>query len=432
MKRERKEELFKSFPSVPEKYMAQMKQSKKRTAENFVIFLTRGNELFARCYHKFYDGSLEERQRYVFAKDGCFRCGVDKNGVWTIRREFREPIFCLSSYGYNFDNSYSVINMNAVKKSCMKYSGIEYYNGQLPIEYLRLYIQHPNIEYLMKSGYVHEIEAEQHYSYYWNVRENLVVNKNINLKSNNLLKMLGLNRVEFKTLSGHEIYYNSYVSWRGEFPGYAPAELLMIARKIGDQHGTAQRLSEQTGKSIKRISRYLDENNIYLKDYEDYINQCVILEYNLRDTAICFPRNFVAMHARLSSYISYNHDMIVQKHFEERYESRKALEFRSGDYLIRQPKSIGEIKDEGKKLSHCVAGYAQRHADGILHILFIRKAESPDVPLYTMELSETGRIIQVRGFSNSEPTDDAWAFIEEYKQYIEPLFDKRQKVRITA
>ena len=93
---------------------------KGKGAKNFVVFLTDGRELFARCYHRYSDGKIAERQRYVFAKDGCVRYGFGSAG-WKIRTEFREPVFCLTSYGYTFDNSYQVIGMENIDRSDMKY-----------------------------------------------------------------------------------------------------------------------------------------------------------------------------------------------------------------------------------------------------------------------------------------------------------------------
>lgn len=74
MKQQRKDELLHSFPCVPQSIMDQMKG---RLAANFAVFLTDGNELFVRCYHRYSDGKLFERQRYVFAKDGSVRWGKD-------------------------------------------------------------------------------------------------------------------------------------------------------------------------------------------------------------------------------------------------------------------------------------------------------------------------------------------------------------------
>jgi len=391
--------------------------------------LTRGNELFVRCFHK-YTGKapLIERQRFVFAKDGCCRYGSYRGKEWAIRTEFREPVFCAASYGYNFDNSYSVLNMEAVKKSCMKYSCAEQYNGTLLMEYLQLYCKHPNVEYLMKTGYDHLVE-ERDVGYYWSVRKTLGTHPNINWKSNDLLKMLGLNRTEFKALKGNEGCYDDYLNWREKFPRYTPEELIAVSRVFKSECGTADKLCRITGLRLTRLARYLSEQEVRSRDYSDYLDQCRLLGYDLHDTAISMPRDFEAIHTRLSEMISYKQNEEMNKLFEERYAERKALEYRGGGLLIRQPETLAEIEAEGKDLHHCVGGYGKRHAQGTLHIMFIRRADKPNEAYYTMELGLHGEIRQVRGLRNCEPNKKVKALIEEYRQYLDSIFneDRRSK-----
>ena len=86
MKQERKEALLHSFPAVPYDIAQAMEG---RGSANFAVLLTNGNELFARCFHRYSTGAVIERQRYVFAKDGCVRYGANDDEPWTIRKEFR-------------------------------------------------------------------------------------------------------------------------------------------------------------------------------------------------------------------------------------------------------------------------------------------------------------------------------------------------------
>lgn len=437
MKKERKLALLGSFPELPPKIAERINKPTRKFTQNFVVFLTRGDELFARCYHQYYSGRVEERQRYVFAKDGCCRYGTDGNGRWTVRTEFREPVFCATSYGYYFDNSYTVLNREAISRSCMRYSCVERYCGTLMIEYLGLYTKHPNVEYLVKAGYGTVITEEEVGYYSWRPRRKIGVDANIDLRSNNLLKMLGLNRTEFKTLKGSENRYYEYVRWRREYPDLKPAELLSLAKAFHCEFSTARKLTELTGRKPPRIAAYISEQDISLHDYEDYLWQCRELRYDMKDTAISFPHDFRTMHTRCSEILQQIHEEENRRKreekarvFSENYQLRTALEFSSGDYFIRQPESMEEIVAEGRALHHCVAGYAVRHAEGILHILFIRRVSDPDTPLYTMELSTSGKVEQVRGLRNCDPTAEAKAFVEQYKQYIKKIF--RKKARKTA
>lgn len=431
MKQERKEALLCAFPAVPEK-INQIMTERKKGAENFVVLLTHGNELFIRCFHKYYRGDLIERQRYVFAKDGFCRYGLDPGNNWVVRKDFREPIFSAGNYGGYFDNSYEVLNYKALKQSCMKYSCAELFNKTL-MEYLRLYCKHPNIEYLVKSRYDGLIEETAVYSWYGSYALNikLRVSSFVNLKSNNLLKMLGLNRTEFKLLQGQEKYYENYCQWRENYRNFKPDELLLMARAFGGELGTVETVETLTNVRLPRIAEYLCNGDISTHDYLDYLWQCRDLEYNTSDTAICMPHDFNAMHERLSEIIKYRHSEETLRLFKENYSPRKELEFANGKYIIRQPESMDEIIDEGAKLHHCVGGYAERHAKGVLTIMFLRKKSDPEKPYYTIEVSRDYKIVQCRGYRNNmanNPKPKAVSkFEERYQQYLNALIGQKAR-----
>lgn len=422
MKKERKEGLLGCFPPATS---AQIEKMKGKGAANYIVFLTRGAELFARGYHRYSNGQLVERQRYVFAKDGAVRYGSENGKQWSVRTEFREPVFCSASYGYGFDNSYKIINEKAISRSDMRYSQYKKYAGKLLMYYLYLYCRHPNLEYLMKQNYD---LIEEMYSEYWGGVAKLTLPSYINWKSNNLLEMLGLTRSEFKALKGQEHLYGAYRANKEHFPKATPEDLILISKVFGYEYGTLSRFLDATDATPQRMSRYLADNQINTRDYSDYLAQCKQLKYNTKDTAICFPHNFEAMHERLSATIEYQHDKAVRAEFEKHIEERKQLEFSDGNLMIVQPKQMADIAYEGKVLSHCVGGYAARHAKGTLSIMFIRKKSEPDKPYYTMEVSSDGKIVQVRGKRNIAPNKKVEDLIKSYKAYLEKIFsDKRRK-----
>ena len=428
MKQERKEELLRSFPAVPEKYNLIMLQNKY--AENFSIFLTNGRELFVRCFHK-YSGKkvVIERQRYVFAKDGAVRYGEsydekEKRWVWRIRRDFREPVFFVNNLGYH-DERYRVLNTEAIASSDMKYFPIK--NTSLFIEWLRLFCRHPNVEYLIKTGYKHLIREKC--TGYWGNRNYLETSCLINWKSNNLLKMLGLNRTEFNLLQGNEERYENYMSWRRVYPKASPQEIMRLVRVMGAEQGTAASLTTYTGKTIFRITAYLEENNVTKWNYRDYLNQCRKLGYDLHDTAICFPHNFNAMHTRLSEIIKYEENEKKKQELISRLPERKKFEFLYNDLMLIQPKSMEEIIREGRILHHCVGGYAERHAEGDTNIFFIRKSSDPETPYFTIEVSNEFHIRQCHGYKNdvNGRPSEIDRFVEQYKKHLEELKNERDR-----
>ena len=184
--------------------------------------------------------------------------------------------------------------------------------------------------------------------------------------------------------------------------------------------------------SAKKLIEYLSEQRTKPHDYEDYIKQCKELSYNLQDSMYMFPHNFHKMHQRCSELIN-----VLRREQEEKKRSEESklitqrvselepLKFEHNGLMVVIPESTMDVLNEGKALNHCVGSYAGRHARGQLNILFIRTADKPDVPFYTMELSKTGDVVQVRGYRNSNPTDEVKMFIQEYKAYISKLFEKK-------
>lgn len=429
MKQQRKEILLSCFPPVPENFLTIMKTTKPRqSARNYVVFLTDGKELFARCFHRYSKGQeLVERQRYVFARDGAVRYGHTLNPQtghfsWIPRKEFREPVF-VESYGYGADNSYSVLNTEAIRKAeVTKYLPAEsLQKHRLVISLLKLYCRHPNVEYLMKAGYDHLIQET--ITGYYGGKISLSVHGGINWKTNHLLKMLRLSRTEFKLLCGKERTYECYIYWRNHFPRLKPQEILTVALAFRYELGTARTFEDLTQKRIVRIAAYLLQNHIPAYQYRDYLEQCRRLQYDLHDTAICFPHDFDGMHTRLSQIIQYEKNAEMQKSLSNLYEQRKRFEFAFGELRLIQPKHWQEIIDEGAALSHCVGGYADRHAQGITNIFFIRKISEPDTPYFTIEVNNNYTILQCHGYRNdvNGKPEEINAFEKQYQHYLEGL-----------
>lgn len=68
-------------------------------------------------------------------------------------------------------------------------------------------------------------------------------------------------------------------------------------------------------------------------------------------------------------------------------------------YIIRVADTVQEIQREGRTLQHCVGDYAQRHIAGKLTICFIRRTETPDASLYTVEM-RGNTMVQIHGYHN--------------------------------
>lgn len=84
-------------------------------------------------------------------------------------------------------------------------------------------------------------------------------------------------------------------------------------------------------------------------------------------------------------------------------EKRKILEYEDDEFIIKLPKKLSEIILEGQRLSHCVGGYTENHANGNTTIMFLRKKSDEDTSFYTIEIrggDKDKRIQQIHGKHN--------------------------------
>lgn len=188
---------------------------------------------------------------------------------------------------------------------------------------------------------------------------------------------------------------------------------------------------------VERLIRYLDGNvgcaqygglgsiGSALRYWEDYLTAAEATGYPLHRENVLLPRS-----------LGEAHDEATQKHqakldreweakrrkrerlqmaeqlerdrqarlAEEKYEERrtkleKKYGFAMDGYVIRVPMNKDEVLAEGRKLQHCVGGYADRHIQGIRTILFMRKAGKPDEPWLTIEM-DGNKLVQIHGFKN--------------------------------
>ena len=95
------------------------------------------------------------------------------------------------------------------------------------------------------------------------------------------------------------------------------------------------------------------------------------------------------------------------------------LSMARGGLCIVVPASSEDLVKDGQALNHCVGNYASRVAAGESLILFVRKAEAPDVPFYTLELKPDKNhctVVQCRTFRNASYDQDPSikAFVEGF------------------
>jgi len=215
----------------------------------------------------------------------------------------------------------------------------------------------------------------------------------------------------------------------------------------------------------EKLMRYLDGNvgcaryggmsslDSALRFWEDYLTAAEAMGYQLHRENVLLPRNLGTAHdnatgqhrAQLEQEQRIERERREAQRCEDQrerdrliadtYAERKAkLEEKYGfeldGYIIRIPASGEEILNEGRKLQHCVGGYADQHIQGKTTILFMRKVKKPDEPWLTIEMNGN-KLVQIHGFKNEGLHTTKGRFApdprEVYREFLDTWLDWLEK-----
>lgn len=168
------------------------------------------------------------------------------------------------------------------------------------------------------------------------------------------------------------------------------------------------KLLNEYGYTAKSLMLYIDmlktfeaiEDMSYLvKEIYDYAKMMKTISHKFDK----YPRNFLTTH----KIACRNYNRLKKEFSEEIFKHRimKAYECKFGDYVFIYPKTTQEIKDESVQQNNCVSSYIDKVIDGNCHILFLRKVDSPDKSLVTIEI-RNNRIVQAKRKFNDPVTNE--------------------------
>lgn len=188
---------------------------------------------------------------------------------------------------------------------------------------------------------------------------------------------------------------------------------------------------------VVKILRYLDKqrekypdnkSRIDIRNYLDYLDTCEDLEIDITKTSTLYPKNLNDRHDAVTKQQKFKESEELNRKFFARQEYLDNFAFETDGLLIRSAKSQKELIEEGEALDHCVARYADRHANGDTTIFFIRKADEPDTSFFTLEFDfKTNTVRQNRGRRNCARTDEVKAFEEKWLSFVNKKIKELKK-----
>ena len=90
---------------------------------------------------------------------------------------------------------------------------------------------------------------------------------------------------------------------------------------------------------------------------------------------------------------------LKNKEKAEKFIKMPKLRYDLGEFILRHPRDVKELEQEGRELHHCVANYLDRIVAKETDVMFLRKKSEPDKPFFTVEL-KNNIIVQCRTFKN--------------------------------
>ena len=335
----------------------------------------------------------------------------------------------------------------------------------LPVTYMKLWQKYRNVENLVVQGaapLVHDMLKRAVSSYGYNGIRTSTEITSVDWKEKKPARMLGLNKDEFSACVRQKWTKEELECFKDLRSAGIAAEQIADLRRYHLYSVCALAKADRGGVSVMRCLRYLEKQNnhgratdcldpdwvVDISYLMDYWQMAAQIGLDLSDISLRLPKDLrrahdlanerlMEMRARRAAAEREKELAKRRPAFAKRAEELALYGWEQGGLLIRCAKDEEELIREGKVLSHCVARYAEDVATGKTAIFFIRKAEEPDTPFYTLELDEEKLTVrQNRGKKNCDRTEAvqkfeaAWlVWLQEQRQAgaLTPKTNKKKK-----
>lgn len=369
--------------------------------------------------------SGREVSRIVFYEGGAKRWKFDfMDNVRPVKR-IAMPRWQYGCYGGAYP-SYLAIDSAELRGSCLEYSCLDSANYALEdlAAYLALYCRYPAaVEHLVKRGFIFWLREREN-------RGGALFQRLINLRADSPKKLFrGLDRADLRVLLDAEASLGSvlfYRELRRAGAGQADKDSVffaMTASAVLHEFSQFSALCADFGESPKEVRKYIERQArradqtlhaalVELRDYREQLDRLGLDGGQL-------PPDLHEAHARLSE----RERRLLNRRKNEKFRTRRRLlawmKWKWGGMFIRPIDSADEIVREGEEQNNCVAGYADRHADGKTIIMVLRKCSEPRKPWHTVEIDpKTLECRQCYAAHNHKRTPEAAEFMEKYLDHL--------------
>lgn len=349
--------------------------------------------------------------RYYFEIGGMNRTMIYSR--WRNEWDFTRSMYKINSGNWYFRGFVTEQLKSVLEKSnVFKYFPVKLLNRCDGFDLLDLYTNHTNIELLINMGLGSLIEEKV------NCKGNTFGTINWNGKT--VQKMLKLNRSEIK------LFQNT--SGKRYLDLYAFQAIKKFGMSIEDEFEATVSLINQIGgikqklyKLMKldkpsKIVNYLNKQKmkapktyysfgVALSDFTDMLDDMEKLSIVATKSNI-YPKDLNRHHTNLSAQIKQEFNEAQRQKAIARAQELSKFNITTGNFEIFPPTSVEDLVNESKKLHHCVSSYANKYVEGKTNLFFLREKENIEEPFYTIEVDTHMKLVQCRGKSNKNVTEN--------------------------
>lgn len=294
-----------------------------------------------------------------------------------------------------FAHMYSMTEpLTFLQEQDIKYSGWSYKSELDFVDYITHYLKNNKCELLMKSG----LE-------YWTKHLRL-----LDTSKKSIHEVFKIKQECVPLLKDERFRYKQLLICRK----YGYTTMNEIDVKMAILLGAQRHHEFKEILDSEETLKYIIKSNItYVSDYYDYLKDLKELGA-INDPKALYPKNYIQAHKKATTKIKIKKSKYLVDGFKKSYKKYKKYEYDNSKFMIIAVSTPEQLYKESEVLDHCVRAYDRDVADGKTEIMFIRKSNKANKPFYTLELSTSKKVIQVRGKENCDPTDKIKDFVREW------------------
>ena len=242
-----------------------------------------------------------------------------------------------------------------------------------------------------------------------------------------LPEILGMSKQAIAHARKHSLGYEDariYAQLTEMDQSILPEDYAWFVQNFRSRIATIQNINRAYGIPLPKIRQYLETVQLYqcievwdaLSIWDDYLRMAAKCRFDISDKSRKYPASLKKEH----DIAAFAYNRLKSAHntemFREQAGLNKRLEYSWNEFLIKVPETPEEVVQEATAQKSCLRSYIDLIQSGETRIVFVRRKEEPDKSFVTIEVNKEDRVVQVKGYANSNPKNEKLrTFLSKWK-----------------